>query len=65
MASDVVPDDYATLLAALKNEVRTAQLRAHRVVNTELLELYWSIGDQPSAPTARRGLGRRSDSAAR
>jgi hypothetical protein len=32
------------LLARLKAEVRGAQLRAHRVVNTELLGLYWAIG---------------------
>jgi hypothetical protein len=44
--SSPVPAGYAALLAALKDEVRTARLRAHRVVNTELLGLYWSIGDR-------------------
>ena len=40
-----LPPDYAILLADLKAQVRSAQLRAHRVVNTELLGLYWRIGD--------------------
>jgi hypothetical protein len=48
-----VPAGYGQLLTALKAEVRAAQLRAHRVVNTELLTLYWTIGkailDQQSA----------------
>lgn len=39
-----LPDDYQNLLAQLKDEVRTARVRAHRVVNTELLRLYWTIG---------------------
>ncbi|WP_155859404.1 hypothetical protein [Cellulomonas sp. KRMCY2] len=37
--------DYADLLADLKDQVRSARLQAHRVVNTELLTLYWRIGD--------------------
>jgi predicted nuclease of restriction endonuclease-like (RecB) superfamily len=40
-----LPPDYAILLADLKAQVRSAQLCAHRVVNTELLGLYWRIGD--------------------
>lgn len=40
----ILPDDYAVVLDQLKKEVRGAQLRAHRHVNTELLRLYWSIG---------------------
>lgn len=31
------------MLASLKSQVRAARLRAHRVVNTELLTLYWTI----------------------
>lgn len=41
---DMDPPGYAQLLSSLKAEVRAAQLRAHRIVNTELLTLYWSIG---------------------
>jgi len=40
-----LPPEYAILLADLKARVRSAQLRAHRVVNTELPGLYWRIGD--------------------
>jgi predicted nuclease of restriction endonuclease-like (RecB) superfamily len=40
----VVPADYATVLAELKDAVRSARLRAHRAVNNELLGLYWTIG---------------------
>jgi predicted nuclease of restriction endonuclease-like (RecB) superfamily len=39
-----MPDDYTLLLDELKAEVRGASLRAHRQVNTELLQLYWRIG---------------------
>ena len=34
------------LLAELKSAVALARLRAHRVVNTELLALYWQIGNK-------------------
>jgi len=44
MSNDIVPQGYGDLLADLKARVRVAQLRAHRIVNTELLVLYWSIG---------------------
>jgi DUF1016 N-terminal domain len=39
-----IPADYATVLAEMKEAVRSARLRAHRAVNTELLGLYWTIG---------------------
>lgn len=38
------PAGYAELLATVKDRVRTARVRAHRAANTELLTLYWSIG---------------------
>jgi len=38
------PAGYADLLATVKDRVRMAQVRAHRAVNTELLTLYWAIG---------------------
>lgn len=40
----VEPAGYVELLEALKQRVRTAQVRAARAANTELLRLYWSIG---------------------
>jgi predicted nuclease of restriction endonuclease-like (RecB) superfamily len=57
MAADIeaVPSDYADVLARLKEQVRSAQLRAQRVVSSELIELYWSIG--------REILSRQADAA--
>ncbi|WP_114859759.1 PDDEXK nuclease domain-containing protein [Azospirillum brasilense] len=37
-------DGYASLLAELKERIRTARLRAAVAVNQELILLYWSIG---------------------
>ena len=39
-----LPDDYAHVLAELKAQIRSAQWTAVRVVNTQLIELYWGIG---------------------
>jgi len=39
-----LPDDYPHLLADLKAQIRSAQWTAARVVNTQLIELYWGIG---------------------
>jgi predicted nuclease of restriction endonuclease-like (RecB) superfamily len=40
-----VPTDYARTLDALKGEVRAARFVAQRRVNTELIHLYWRIGN--------------------
>ena len=40
----VLPDDYPAFLGQLKDRVSGARLRALRRVNTDLLELYWTIG---------------------
>ena len=37
---------YQDLLARLKNQIRTAQLRAAVAVNQELVLLYWRIGTE-------------------
>jgi predicted nuclease of restriction endonuclease-like (RecB) superfamily len=39
-----LPHDYAHVLAGLKQQVRSAQLTAQRRVNSQLVELYWTIG---------------------
>uniref|UniRef100_UPI001F35E534 DUF1016 N-terminal domain-containing protein n=1 Tax=Rhodococcus qingshengii TaxID=334542 RepID=UPI001F35E534 len=39
-----LPADYTQLLDHLKSQVRQARVRATRIVNTELLSLYWDIG---------------------
>lgn len=43
--SALVPDDYAATLDDLKRQVRAARFAAQRKVNTELLLLWWHIGD--------------------
>src|SRR4051794_4897510 len=52
-----LPTSYGRLLGRLKEAVRTAQVRAHRVVNTELLTLYWTIGRTILDQQAAEGWG--------
>ena len=40
----VMLNDYANLLADVKERIRAAQYAALRAVNIELIELYWDIG---------------------
>jgi predicted nuclease of restriction endonuclease-like (RecB) superfamily len=40
----LIPDDYAVLLAEVKERVRAAQYGALQAVNRELVALYWDIG---------------------
>lgn len=40
----LLPDDYASFLAEVKERVRSAQYDALRAVNKELIALYWDIG---------------------
>jgi len=42
--SERLPGDYATLLAEVKERVRSAQYEALKAVNKELVALYWDIG---------------------
>lgn len=42
--TDLVPDDDAATLEALKQQVHAARYQAQRRVNTELMRLYWRIG---------------------
>ncbi|MFC9688310.1 YhcG family protein [Kribbella sp. NPDC056951] len=51
------PDGYGELLARLKDEVRSAQLRAQRVANVELPRLYWGIGSAILERQATEGWG--------
>ena len=41
-----INSEYAALLIDLKNKIKTAQLKAVKAVNTELVSLYWEIGNQ-------------------
>ena len=42
--NDMIPDDYPSLLAEIKERVRSAQYEALRAVNRELVALYWDLG---------------------
>jgi predicted nuclease of restriction endonuclease-like (RecB) superfamily len=48
---------YAEFLDEIKSEVRSAQVRAARAVNTELIDLYWRIGKLISDRQETRGWG--------
>ena len=54
-----LPDDYAEVLVELKAQVRSAQIRAHRLINSELIGLYWMIGRTILDRQAARGWGAR------
>ncbi|MFH1738459.1 MAG: DUF1016 N-terminal domain-containing protein [bacterium] len=53
-AKQLIPDDYAALLAQVKARVRAAQYGALKAVNKELVALYWDIGRMT---TERQAVG--------
>jgi predicted nuclease of restriction endonuclease-like (RecB) superfamily len=53
-----LPPDYAVWLTALKERVRSAQLRAAARVNQELIVLYWDIGRSIVEGQRDRGYGK-------
>ena len=53
----ILPKDYAALLAALKERIRAAQLRAAITVNHELVSLYWHIGKEVLQRQGKEGWG--------
>ncbi len=59
MSSSMVPAGYAELLSDLTAQVRAARTRATRIVNTEMLTLYWSIGQTILDRQAAEGWGTR------
>lgn len=44
--ASVLPEGYIEWLGDLKNQIRGARQRAALAVNTELIQLYWHIGNQ-------------------
>jgi predicted nuclease of restriction endonuclease-like (RecB) superfamily len=52
-----LPVGYTDLLSELKHRVRTARTRALRTVNTQLIELYWSIGNAVRAQQEGQSWG--------
>jgi predicted nuclease of restriction endonuclease-like (RecB) superfamily len=53
-----LPNDYAALLAEVKERVRSAQYEALKVVNKELVVLYWDIGRLIVERQDREGWGK-------
>ena len=57
--ADLVPNpkSYQDLLARLKSQIRSAQVRALVAVNQELVLLYWGIGQDILARQRQEGWG--------
>lgn len=54
---DRLPADYEQLLGLLKTRIRSAQMRAAIAVNSELVQLYWSLGQEISLRFQAEGWG--------
>jgi len=54
-----LPDGYAELLEDLKRTVAAARWRTQRIVNTELVTLYWQLGDTIRRRQHAEGWGTR------
>jgi len=52
-----IENSYIQLLSELKKKIRQAQQRAALSVNTEMLVLYWSIGNDISTKMKEAGWG--------
>jgi predicted nuclease of restriction endonuclease-like (RecB) superfamily len=52
------PTDYAQTLEEIKNRVRAAQYEALKVVNQELVKLYWDIGRMIAQKQKAHGWGK-------
>ena len=53
-----LPKDYAKLLSAVKERIRTAQYEALKRVNKELVGLYWDIGKMIKEKQAQASWGK-------
>lgn len=51
--------EYIKLLTDLKTKIRQAQYKAYRAVNTELISLYWDIGESIVAKQEELGWGQK------
>lgn len=52
-----LPSGYLDLLNDLKATVRAARTKALRTINTQLIELYWSIGQGVRQQQEQQGWG--------
>ena len=46
MATSIIQSDYKNWLSELKSQIKRSQIKAAVAVNSELIQLYWSIGKQ-------------------
>ena len=51
-----LPDDYAVLLAEVKERIQSAQYEALKVVNKEMIALHWDLGKLIAKRQNREGL---------
>lgn len=54
---DVLPPGYGEWLDEMKNRIYSAQMRAALSVNTEMLQMYWQIGQGILDRQADQGWG--------
>jgi predicted nuclease of restriction endonuclease-like (RecB) superfamily len=58
MSKDInLHPDYPELLKSIKEDVRSTQIRAAILVNSELLKLYWRIGERIAQKQETEGWG--------
>lgn len=58
LSNNTLPHDYGDLLQSIKQRIRESRIRAYRSVNRELMELYWSIGQDIVTRQERDGWGK-------
>lgn len=56
-AAATSPQQYASLLGAIKQHIRHAQTRAWSAVNAEMIRMYWSIGQLIAGRQQHEGYG--------
>ncbi|NQZ56921.1 MAG: DUF1016 domain-containing protein [Lentisphaeraceae bacterium] len=54
---DIVPEKYSRWLSELKQRIRNSQQKAILAVNTELIKLYWQIGNDILTRQKNEGWG--------
>ncbi len=57
-------DDYRNLIADLKNRIQAAQMKAAVTVNTQLIAMYWDIGQLWAEKRDEQGRATREQIAA-
>lgn len=57
MQTELNTESYITLIQTLKQEITQARIRAHLVVNKEMITLYWNIGKRILEKQTKEGWG--------